>query len=163
LSTKIIYDSCKTNSDSLHGNIKHTLMMFGCEVKNCMTLLFTRWCINISYSLVSIWTVVFLFYSVAVMTRAFPDYSGNRQDLVLLQNIACYLLLSCGVVYIFSVRLLNRETIVPIQKLFYYAFFPKSWFVNTTWQTVSPMMILNNSFKTIWFVFLCANYIHVII
>ncbi|GAU24073.1 hypothetical protein TSUD_388660 [Trifolium subterraneum] len=39
---------------------------------------------------------------VAVMTRAFPDYSGNRQDLVLLQNIACYLLLSCGVVYIFS-------------------------------------------------------------
>jgi hypothetical protein len=121
------------------------------------------WCINISYSLVSIWTAVFRFYSVAVMTRAFPDYSGNRQDLVLLQNIACYLLLSCGVVYIFSVRLLNRETIVPIQKLFYYAFFPKSWFVNTTWQTVSPMMILNNSFKTIWFVFLCANYIHVII
>ncbi|WJX22080.1 hypothetical protein P8452_11422 [Trifolium repens] len=50
---------------------------------------------------------------VAVMTRAFPDYSGNRQDLVLLQNIACYLLLSCGVVYIFSgilcVGLLKRH------------------------------------------------------
>ncbi|KAL3538712.1 hypothetical protein ACH5RR_002078 [Cinchona calisaya] len=40
--------------------------------------------------------------SVAVMTRAFPEYSKERQELVLLQNIACYLLLSCGVVYIIS-------------------------------------------------------------
>ncbi|XP_074285993.1 uncharacterized protein LOC141611368 [Silene latifolia] len=39
---------------------------------------------------------------VAVMTRAFPDYTGQRQDLVLLQNIASYLLLSCGVVYLIS-------------------------------------------------------------
>jgi hypothetical protein len=128
LSTKIIYDSCKTNSDSLHGNIKHTLMMFGCEVKNCMTLLFTRWCINISYSLVSIWTVVFLFYSVAVMTRAFPDYSGNRQDLVLLQNIACYLLLSCGVVYIFSVRLLNKANYSSSS-----AYFPFNTLLSLVW------------------------------
>ncbi|XP_004485612.1 uncharacterized protein [Cicer arietinum] len=39
---------------------------------------------------------------VAVMTRAFPDYNGERKDLVILQNIACYLLLSCGVVYVIS-------------------------------------------------------------
>ncbi|XP_043712105.1 uncharacterized protein LOC122660914 [Telopea speciosissima] len=39
---------------------------------------------------------------VAVMTRAFPDTSGKRKDLVLLQNIASYLLLACGVVYFIS-------------------------------------------------------------
>ncbi|KAB1206678.1 hypothetical protein CJ030_MR7G013575 [Morella rubra] len=39
---------------------------------------------------------------VAVMTRAFPDYSGVQEDLVLLQNISSYLLLACGVVYVVS-------------------------------------------------------------
>ncbi|XP_074312814.1 uncharacterized protein LOC141648209 [Silene latifolia] len=39
---------------------------------------------------------------VGVMTRAFPDYMGQRKDLALLQNIASYLLLSCGVVYLIS-------------------------------------------------------------
>ncbi|GAA0139815.1 hypothetical protein LIER_01287 [Lithospermum erythrorhizon] len=39
---------------------------------------------------------------VAVMTRAYPDYSGQRQELVLLQNISSYLLLACGVVYLIS-------------------------------------------------------------
>ncbi|KAK8698803.1 hypothetical protein V6N13_114910 [Hibiscus sabdariffa] len=39
---------------------------------------------------------------VAVMTRAFPDYSESQRDLVLLQNIASYLLLACGLVYVFS-------------------------------------------------------------
>ncbi|KAI9079280.1 hypothetical protein K1719_038765 [Acacia pycnantha] len=39
---------------------------------------------------------------VAVMTRAFPDYLGERKYLVLLQNIACFLLLACGVVYFVS-------------------------------------------------------------
>ncbi|CAK8530344.1 unnamed protein product [Lathyrus sativus] len=39
---------------------------------------------------------------VAVMTRAFPDYNGERKDLVILQNIACYLLISCGLVYVVS-------------------------------------------------------------
>ncbi|XP_010277506.1 PREDICTED: uncharacterized protein LOC104611919 isoform X2 [Nelumbo nucifera] len=39
---------------------------------------------------------------VAVMTRAFPDESGERKDLVLLQNIASYLLLACGLVYVIS-------------------------------------------------------------
>ncbi|XP_010254541.1 PREDICTED: uncharacterized protein LOC104595494 [Nelumbo nucifera] len=37
---------------------------------------------------------------VAVMTRAFPDANGARKDLVLLQNIASYLLLACGLTYV---------------------------------------------------------------
>ncbi|KAK9988949.1 hypothetical protein SO802_029188 [Lithocarpus litseifolius] len=39
---------------------------------------------------------------VAVMTRAFPDYSGVQKQLVLLQNISSYMLLACGVVYLVS-------------------------------------------------------------
>ncbi|XP_061358347.1 uncharacterized protein LOC133302560 [Gastrolobium bilobum] len=39
---------------------------------------------------------------VAVMTRAFPDYTGERKELVLLQEISSYLLLACGVVYVVS-------------------------------------------------------------
>ncbi|KAF5448431.1 hypothetical protein F2P56_028967 [Juglans regia] len=39
---------------------------------------------------------------VAVMTRAFPDYTGVQKALVLLQNISSYMLLACGVVYIVS-------------------------------------------------------------
>ncbi|KAJ4963733.1 hypothetical protein NE237_023672 [Protea cynaroides] len=38
----------------------------------------------------------------AVMTRAFPDTTGERKDLVLLQNISSYLLLACGVIYVIS-------------------------------------------------------------
>ncbi|KAG4398579.1 hypothetical protein AAZX31_08G066100 [Glycine max] len=38
----------------------------------------------------------------AVMTRAFPGYIGDRRDLFLLQSIASYLLLACGVVYVVS-------------------------------------------------------------
>lgn len=37
------------------------------------------------------------------MTRAFPDLSGKRKDLVLLQQIASYILLACGLIYIISV------------------------------------------------------------
>ncbi|EXB57283.1 hypothetical protein L484_011369 [Morus notabilis] len=40
--------------------------------------------------------------SVAVMTRAFPDHYSDRRELVLLQNISSYLLLTCGVVYVIS-------------------------------------------------------------
>ncbi|KAJ0010732.1 hypothetical protein Pint_33435 [Pistacia integerrima] len=47
---------------------------------------------------------LFLVANVAVMTRAFSDDSGSQKDLVLLQNIACYMLLACGLVYVFSVR-----------------------------------------------------------
>ncbi|KAJ8764762.1 hypothetical protein K2173_009162 [Erythroxylum novogranatense] len=39
---------------------------------------------------------------VAVMTRAFPDYSAKQKDLFLLQNVASYMLLACGVVYVIS-------------------------------------------------------------
>ncbi|GAB4853330.1 hypothetical protein Ancab_017509 [Ancistrocladus abbreviatus] len=39
---------------------------------------------------------------VAVMTRAFPDYSREQEYLVTLQNVASYLLLACGVVYVIS-------------------------------------------------------------
>lgn len=39
---------------------------------------------------------------VAVMTRAFPDYMAQKKDLLLLQNIASYLLLACGVIYVIS-------------------------------------------------------------
>lgn len=57
-------------------------------------------------------------FSVAVMTRAFPENSGKRKELVLLQNIACYLLLSCGLVYIISVSniyiIFTKEKGIPI-------------------------------------------------
>ncbi|KAK1386269.1 Golgi apparatus membrane protein TVP15 [Heracleum sosnowskyi] len=39
---------------------------------------------------------------VAVMTRAYPETSTKRKDLLLLQNIASYMLLACGVVYVVS-------------------------------------------------------------
>ncbi|XP_031391178.1 uncharacterized protein LOC116203555 [Punica granatum] len=39
---------------------------------------------------------------VAVMTRAFPSSNEADKELILLQNIAAYLLLACGVVYVFS-------------------------------------------------------------
>ncbi|KAG9157624.1 hypothetical protein Leryth_014142 [Lithospermum erythrorhizon] len=38
----------------------------------------------------------------AVMTRAYPDYFGQRQQLVVLQNLSGYLLLACGLVYLIS-------------------------------------------------------------
>jgi hypothetical protein len=39
---------------------------------------------------------------VAVMTRAFPNYSSSQKDLILLQNIASYMLMACGVIYVVS-------------------------------------------------------------
>ncbi|KAK2662878.1 hypothetical protein Ddye_001452 [Dipteronia dyeriana] len=39
---------------------------------------------------------------VAVMTMAFPNYSADETELVLLRNIASYMLLSCGLVYVIS-------------------------------------------------------------
>ncbi|CAN8327289.1 unnamed protein product [Cochlearia groenlandica] len=38
----------------------------------------------------------------AVMTRSFPDYLAQKKDLILLQNIASYMLLACGVIYVVS-------------------------------------------------------------
>ncbi|XP_078430580.1 vacuole protein [Wolffia australiana] len=39
---------------------------------------------------------------VAVMTRAFPDLSGKRKDLVLFQQLSSYILLACGLTYVIS-------------------------------------------------------------
>ncbi|KAG5526096.1 hypothetical protein RHGRI_032407 [Rhododendron griersonianum] len=41
-------------------------------------------------------------FSVAVMTKAYPEDANDQMVLVLLQNIASYMLLACGVVYIIS-------------------------------------------------------------
>lgn len=51
------------------------------------------------------WVCLFYWiFSVAVMTRAFPDAFWTRRDLVLLQEISSYLLLACGVTYVISVK-----------------------------------------------------------
>ncbi|KAL6964222.1 hypothetical protein U1Q18_035280 [Sarracenia purpurea var. burkii] len=39
---------------------------------------------------------------VAVMTKAYPEDTDTRKVLILLQNIASYMLLACGVVYLIS-------------------------------------------------------------
>ncbi|CAI9764475.1 unnamed protein product [Fraxinus pennsylvanica] len=39
---------------------------------------------------------------VAVMTRAYPEYFVKHRKLFLLQSIASYLLLACGVIYVIS-------------------------------------------------------------
>nr|XP_043626993.1 uncharacterized protein LOC122598464 [Erigeron canadensis] len=39
---------------------------------------------------------------VAVMTRAFPNIYGERHDILILQDIASYSLLACGVIYVVS-------------------------------------------------------------
>ncbi|CAN8276164.1 unnamed protein product [Cochlearia groenlandica] len=36
----------------------------------------------------------------AVMTRAFPEYMSETKGLLLLQNIASYMLLACGAIYV---------------------------------------------------------------
>ncbi|KAI7987403.1 hypothetical protein LOK49_LG13G02012 [Camellia lanceoleosa] len=39
-----------------------------------------------------------------VMTRTYPEDSGERKELILLQNIASYMLLACGAVYLISIE-----------------------------------------------------------
>ncbi|KAF5956222.1 hypothetical protein HYC85_003447 [Camellia sinensis] len=39
-----------------------------------------------------------------VMTRTYPEDSGERKELILLQNIASYMLLACGAVYLISLK-----------------------------------------------------------
>ncbi|OIV93131.1 hypothetical protein TanjilG_20793 [Lupinus angustifolius] len=49
------------------------------------------------------WSFIIKFWqAVAVMTRAFPDYFGERKELVTFQSMASYLLLACGLVYVVS-------------------------------------------------------------
>lgn len=43
-------------------------------------------------------------FSVAVMTRAYPDIYGERHEMLLLRDIASYMLLACGFIYVLSVR-----------------------------------------------------------
>ncbi|KAF5941717.1 hypothetical protein HYC85_019359 [Camellia sinensis] len=51
--------------------------------------------------------------SVAVMTRTYPEDSGEWKELILLQNIASYMLLACGVVYLISVgQLFQYESMI---------------------------------------------------
>ncbi|XP_028056958.1 uncharacterized protein LOC114260955 isoform X3 [Camellia sinensis] len=45
-----------------------------------------------------------LLESVAVMTRTYPEDSGERKELILLQNIASYMFLACGAVYLISIE-----------------------------------------------------------
>ncbi|CAL5410948.1 unnamed protein product [Camellia sinensis] len=47
-------------------------------------------------------TVTIVTFSVAVMTRTYLEDSGERKELILLQNIASYMLLACGAVYLIS-------------------------------------------------------------
>lgn len=42
------------------------------------------------------------------MTRAFPVFSAEQKELILLRDIASYLLLVCGAVYIAAVSLVNN-------------------------------------------------------
>ena len=58
-----------------------------------------------SIPLVKSFFLWFLLGSVAVMTKAYPN--EDRSDLILLQDIASYLLLACGLIYIISVSLEN--------------------------------------------------------
>ena len=46
------------------------------------------------------------------MTRAFPAYSVEQREFILLQEAASYLLLACGAVYVVSVSLVNN-TLFP--------------------------------------------------
>ncbi|GMP47950.1 hypothetical protein CsSME_00015478 [Camellia sinensis var. sinensis] len=63
------------------------------------------------FSIVNIWfapissaakEVTIVTFSVAVMTRTYPEDSGERKELILLQNIASYMFLACGAVYLIS-------------------------------------------------------------
>lgn len=51
--------------------------------------------------------------SVAVMTRAFPDVSGERKGLLLLHEISSYILLACGLTYVISVGLETLDSHNP--------------------------------------------------
>ncbi|GMP89968.1 hypothetical protein CsSME_00041311 [Camellia sinensis var. sinensis] len=71
------------------------------------------------FSIVNIWfapisstakEVTIVTFSVAVMTRTYPEDSGERKELILLQNIASYKLLACGAVYLISLKDCNVRT-----------------------------------------------------
>lgn len=59
-------------------------------------------------------------FSVAVMTRAYTQYSRESNDLQLLQNVASYTLLACGVIYVilglFCIGRLKRASQKKVEK-----------------------------------------------
>ena len=62
----------------------------------------TSWNI-LSIPLLSSFSSTLLLGSVAIMTKAYPNV--ERNELILLQEIATYMLLACGAVYIIAVSL----------------------------------------------------------
>ncbi|KAI8025082.1 Uncharacterized protein LOK49_LG02G01269 [Camellia lanceoleosa] len=48
--------------------------------------------------------IIFTARNDQVMTRTYPKDSGERKELILLQNIASYMLLACGAVYLISIE-----------------------------------------------------------
>ncbi|KAD2393168.1 hypothetical protein E3N88_40145 [Mikania micrantha] len=60
--------------------------------------------------IIKFWKVVLEYWAgrgmlqifVAVMTRAYPDTYGERHEVLLLQDIASYMLLACGFIYVVS-------------------------------------------------------------
>jgi len=69
--------------------------------KNPINCSCTCWIVLHAYSSLDV-ILLLVPGSVAVMTKAYP--SIERNDLILLQEIASYMLLTCGVVYVISVR-----------------------------------------------------------
>ncbi|XP_022966487.1 uncharacterized protein LOC111466127 isoform X2 [Cucurbita maxima] len=70
---------------------------------------YIRWYISLLCSCISFFVVLaetewefILKNCVAVMTRAFPVYSVEKRELILLQDAASYLLLACGAIYVVS-------------------------------------------------------------
>ena len=69
--------------------------------KNPVNCFCTCWIVLHAYSSLDV-ILLLVPGSVAVMTKAYP--SIERNDLILLQEIASYMLLTCGAVYVISVR-----------------------------------------------------------
>nr|KYP63078.1 hypothetical protein KK1_017643 [Cajanus cajan] len=103
--------SFKHHSDVFDGIFR----CYGVFLAFILALAETEWsCIYKIWQVLEYWfTRGMLQIFVAVMTRAFPDYSRERKEFILLQRIACYMLLSCGVVYavsgIFCIGFLKRS------------------------------------------------------
>ncbi|ESW20356.1 hypothetical protein PHAVU_006G201800 [Phaseolus vulgaris] len=92
--------SFRNQSDIFDGIFRCYAVFIACFV----VLAETEWSFIIKFwKVVEYWVARgILQIFVAVMTRAFPDYSGERKVLIVLQSIACYMLLACGVIYVVS-------------------------------------------------------------
>nr|AEJ20973.1 unknown protein [Caragana jubata] len=90
--------SFKNQSDVFDGIFR----CYGVVIAGLVILAETEWSFIIKFSKVLEYWVGrgMLQIFVAVMTRAFPNYNRERQELVVLQNVACYMLLACGLLYV---------------------------------------------------------------